>query len=146
MKNLSDFFELFRKKIEKFPYEALALVDELRNTCSPSEFESYMRQEVDLGELLNLRSAVSCMFEWRIRGIQTEAMFEKLHKTHAETIQIFDDLAWEHGFKIVEKRRFVSFVEMARDQGIIQVRKDGVSLTPKGERIAEEVRKEIEGE
>ena len=143
---MRDFWELFKKKIATAPSEALSLTERLEQTVDPGEFERYLEQEATMKLLLDIRAGISTMFAWRISGLCTEVRWERIHQSHAETIRIFDELAWENGFQITEKRACVSFVEMAREQGVIQVTSKGVSLTPIGEQIAEEVRREIEGE
>lgn len=145
MKTLRDFLVLFKEKIRDCT-EAQLLLERLGQQVSLEEFARYLDQEVTMELLLNFRRGISQMFAWRIQGISSEALYHCSHRNHAETIQKFDELAWEQGFKITEKRDCVSFTEAAREDGIIQVTAEGVSLTPKGEQIAEEVRREIEEE
>lgn len=140
MKNMGEFIELTRV-IEK---HAEILIDDWK-TENPEYFKSLCDQPVTIENILELRNWVSGLFAERLAHICTEALYDRFQKAHVEFIAKFDEKASEKGFLITQKRKCVTFTELMRDAGLIQVTTKGVSLTPKGIAVAEEVQREIDG-
>ncbi len=143
MKTMNDFLIAFRERIKEC-IEAKLLLEELEREVGEDEWCKFLELQIGMDSLLKLRNGISAMFADRISGVCTDKLYDRLHRKHTETIQKLDELAGEMGVIIVKKRACVSYTESARDAGIIQVTTKGVSLTPLGERIAEEVRRQIE--
>lgn len=144
MKTCGEFFRIIS---ETNNHHAKSLLDYWQENVPKDEWGAACALPLDYDHILALRDQISALFAWRIRGICTEAMYKRVTEAHVEFVEEFQRKAGELGFIITEKRKCVSFVEFGRDQGIIQVTDDkGVTLTPKGEKLAEEVRREITGE
>ena len=141
--NIGEFFNLiYNTEV----MEAQLLMDEWRENVPAEQWKEGEDLPITREGILHIRNTISALFAERLMGICTEPLYDRIQKAHVAFILEFDEKARQQGFLITEKRACITATEAMRDAGLIQVTTDGVSLTPHGIEVAEQVRKEIEGE
>ena len=140
--NISEFFNLiYNTEV----MEAQMLMDEWRENVPAEQWKEGEDLPITREGILHIMNTISSLFARRLRGICTDALYDIVQKAHTAFILEFDEKAYQQGFLITEKRQCVTVTEAMREAGLIQVTKEGVSLTPKGIRTAEQVQRELEG-
>ena len=139
---IGEFFQLiYNTKV----MEAQMPMDEWRENVPAEQWKEGEDLPITREGILHIRNTISSLFAERLAGICTDALYDRVQRAHTAFIMEFDAKAEQHGFRITEKRQCVTVTETMREAGLIQVTKDGVSLTPKGVELAEDVRRQIEG-
>lgn len=143
MKTIGEFFyHIYDTKI----LEAKILMDEWRESVPADEWNECECLPLNREHILNVREQISALFAGRLMGICTEPLYDRIRKAHVAFIMELDEKARLQGFLITEKRACVTPTEVMRDAGLIQVTSDGVNLTPKGVKLAQQIQEEIDGE
>lgn len=138
--------EFFNQIYQTDNTHAQLLIDDWREHLSPEAWKQGEDLPITREGILHIRNTISSLFARRLAGICTEALYDRVQRAHVSFIMEFDEKARLHGFLITEKRACVTVTEVMREAGLIQVTKDGVNLTPKGIAVADEVRRQIEGQ
>ena len=106
----------------------------------PEELVDYKAEPISRESLLGLRQAITGLFAERLQSVCTDAMWTRVNREYRQCIDQFDTLAQKCGITIGEPRDPVSITELLADSGVINVGRDGkVSLTPEGEKLADDV-------
>lgn len=134
MKTVGEFLGILRQTENT---ELIALLRHAENVTTVDLTPVYA-EPLSLEMLTAMRDEISGLFVFRVHGVMNDEEYDRVTHAHSAFVTEFHERAAMHGFIITDKPRCISFTEIARDRGIVQVKDSGVSLTPKGEKMMEE--------
>jgi len=142
MNTISDFLGQFRIAVGN-SLIIVTILEELEEFCGEDTWKHLNSRDLSVDQILGLRHMISVMFQQRLMGICTDALYNRIVKAHADAIFKFDELAWSIGFQITAKRECISSTEMMEEAGTVRVTGKGVQLTPLGHKIAEKLANQL---